>query len=211
MLTIVVPYYNQPGMLAAQARAWRDYPAGVEVIVVDDGSAVLAAADGCAIYRIDEDIPWHQDGARNLGAHVATGEWVLLLDIDHVLSGAELRRLLGLLPRLPGGVAYRPRRRLVATGRALGRARNIWLMRREDFWRVGGYDERLCGAYGSDLEFRPRVQRHLQEQDLGLTLDVYTAAEIADAATPGLDRKVVAPPRLAGPPEVLGFAWRRVQ
>lgn len=79
---------------------------------------------------------------------MATGEWLLLLDIDHAIDAAELRRLVGLLPMLRGGCAYRPLRRLVDGGRPLQRAANIWLMRLEDFWRVGGYDERLCGSYG---------------------------------------------------------------
>ena len=210
MLSIVLPYYNQPAMLKEQARVWRDYPGGVEIIVVDDGSAVPAEAEGCAIYRVTEDIPWHQDGARNLGAHVASGDWLLLLDIDHVLPAVELRRLLGLLPMLEPGCAYRPRRRLVDGAYPLARAANIWLLRREDFWQVGGYDERLCGSYGTDLEFRPRLRRTLVEERLPVVLDVYREKNIADAATRGLDRTVVQPPKLFGPPTVLDFEWSRV-
>lgn len=210
MLSIVVTYYGQPAMLAEQARIWRDYPEGVEIIVVDDGSAVPAEAEGCAIYRVAKDIPWHQDGARNLGAHVATGDWLLLLDIDHAISGPELRRLLGLLPMLAGGTAYRPRRRLVDGAYPLARAANIWLLRREDFWLVGGYDERLCGTYGTDMEFRPRLRRTLVEERLPVVLDVYREKNIADASTRGLDRTVVPPPKLIGPPTVLDFEWSRV-
>lgn len=198
-------------MLAEHARVWRDYPEGVEVVVVDDGSAVPAQAEGCSIYRVTEDTPWHQDGARNLGAHVATGDWLLLLDIDHVLPAAELRRLLGLLPMLPEDCAFRPRRRLVDDAYPLARAANIWLIRREDFWRVGGYDERLCGHYGTDLEFRPRLRRTLIEERLPVTLDVYREQNVEDASTKGLDRTVVNPPKLSGPPKVLGFEWSRVQ
>jgi hypothetical protein len=210
VLSIVLTYYNQPLMLSEQARIWRDYPDGVEVIVVDDGSAIPAKAESCAIYRVAEDIPWHQDGARNLGAHVALHEWLLLLDIDHVLPAVEARRLLGLLPLLSDGCAFRPRRRLVDDAYPLARAANIWLIRREDFWRVGGYDERLCGSYGTDLEFRPRLKRTLVEERLPITLDVYREGNVADAMTRGLDRKVVKPPRLEGPRKVLGFAWSRV-
>lgn len=215
MLSIVITYYGQPAMLAEQARAWRNYPEGVEVIVVDDGSAVPAECsffegDSRSLYRVAEDIPWHQDGARNLGAHVAAGDWLLLLDIDHVLPAVELRRLLGLLPMLPEGCAFRPRRRLVDGAYPLARAANIWLIRREDFWLVGGYDERLCGSYGTDMEFRPRLRRTLVEERLPVTLDVYLERNIPDAATRGLDRTVVTPPKLMGPPQVLGFEWSRV-
>lgn len=211
MLSIVITYYNQPEMLAEQARIWRDYPTGVEVIVVDDGSALPAQADVSSIYRVAKDIPWHQDGARNLGAHVAQGDWLLFLDIDHTISPVELGRLLDLLPMLSVGRAFRPRRRLVDDAYPLARAANIWLLRKLDFWKVGGYDERLCGSYGTDLEFRPRLRRTLVEERLPVTLDVYRDRNVPDATTSGLDRTVVSPPRLEGPPVVLGFEWERLQ
>lgn len=210
MLSVVITYYGQPQMLARQAAVWRDYPQGVEVIVVDDGSKVPARATGCAVYRVTRDMPWHQDGARNLGAHVATGEWLLFLDIDHVLPAEAAQKLLRLLPGLAERSAYRPDRKLVSGAYKLSSAANIWLVRREDFWRVGGYDERLCGSYGTDLEFRPRLRQHLQERRLPLTLDVYTTDVVADAATVGLSRAVVKPRKLTGEPKVLGFDWARV-
>lgn len=211
MLSVIVTYYNQPQMLATQEAEWRGYPEGVEVIVVDDGSLVPARADDCRIYRVIEDIPWHQDGARNLGAHVALHEWLLFLDVDHVLPAKAAQALLGRLPGLRARSAFRPSRRLASGAYRLNPAANIWLVRREDFWRVGGYDERLCGSYGTDLEFGPRLRRCLKELPAPVTLDVYTRDVIPDAATRGLDRKVVQPPMLSGEPKVLGFDWVRVQ
>jgi len=209
-LSIVLTYYGQPAMLAEQARIWATYGNCPEIIVVDDGSPVAAAPQARSSgYRVDVDIPWHQDGARNLGAHVATGEWLLLLDIDHAICAGELAKLQGLLPTLPEGAAFRPARRLVDGAYKLSPAANIWLIRRADYWRVGGYDERLCGRYGTDLEFRPRLRSILSERDLPIRLDVYRAGDVADAATQGLDRSVVKPARLKGPPKVLGFPWSR--
>lgn len=210
-LTIIITYYSQPKMLARQAAEWKGYPGGIEIVVVDDGSRIPAQAEGCSIYRVTEDIPWHQDGARNLGAHVATGEWLLFLDIDHVLPAEAAPALQGRLRGLRHGAAFRPARRLASAAHGLNPAANIWLVRREDFWRVGGYDERLCGSYGTDLEFRPRLCRHLKVLPAPVTLDVYTRDVIPDAATDGLDRTVVKPPKLLGPPVVLGFDWVRVQ
>lgn len=210
MLSVVLTYYNQPEMLARQEAVWREYPKGIQVIVVDDGSRVRAKAEGCDLYRVTEDIPWHQDGARNLGAHVATGEWLLFLDLDHVLPAEAAPALLRALPGLAEGSAYRPARRLVSGAYRLSPAANIWLVQQEDFWRVGGYDERLCGHYGTDLEFRPRLKRHLKERTLPVTLDVYTADVVHDAATTGLARTVVKPPNLSGDPLVLAFDWERV-
>lgn len=210
MLSIVVTYYNQPAMLAEQARIWQTYRAAPEIIVVDDGSKVPAAAQtrSCG-YRVHQDIPWHQDGARNLGAFVATGEWLLFLDIDHAICAEELASLQRALPNLADDTAFRPARRLVDDAYPLKAAANIWLIRRADYWRVGGYDERLCGSYGTDQEFIPRLRRTLAVQDLPITLDVYRRKDIADAATGGLDRTVVVPPRLKGARKVLGFEWSR--
>lgn len=211
MLDIVITYYNQPDMLAVQQLAWENYPEGVRVIVVDDGSQVPAKADGCEIYRVKQDIPWHQDGARNLGAHVATADWLLFLDIDHVIGRDELDKLLSLIPDAPRGMAYRPERRLVSGAYKLKPAANIWAIRRMEFWKVGGYDERLCGHYGTDQEFIPRLRRRLNVETIPVTLDVYTKDVVSDAATLGLDREVVALPRLHGRPVTMDFEWEQVQ
>lgn len=210
MLSLVVTYFNQPAMLAEQARIWQTYSAVPEIIVIDDGSAVPATAQPRSSgYRVTRDIPWHQDGARNLGAHVATGEWLLFLDIDHAICADELAKVLDMLPKLAANTAYRPLRRLVDLAYPLKPAANIWLIRRADFWRIGGYDERLCGSYGTDQEFIPRLRRTLVVNELPVVLDVYRRINIADAATAGLDRSVVTPPKLTGPPKVLGFEWSR--
>jgi glycosyltransferase involved in cell wall biosynthesis len=213
MLSVIVTYYNQPQMLAVQCEAMAGYPPDVELIVVDDGSEHQAIdvprPAGVSVYRVKKDIPWHQDGARNLGAHVATGEWLLLLDIDHVLPATEVSNLLDRLPSLPAGAAFRPARRLVDDAYPLERAANIWLMRTSDYWRVGGYDERLCGHYGTDLEYRPRLRRTLKEVNLSVTVDVYRDVNVSGASTRGLSRQVRVPRRVKGPPVTLSFEWER--
>lgn len=210
MLSIVITYYNQSAMLDEQARIWAGYRDDVEIIVVDDGSQIAATPQPRSIgYRVLRDIPWHQDGARNLGAHVASNEWILFLDIDHAISASELDRLIEMLPSLRKGVAYRFARRLVDDAYPLKRAANIWLIRKDDFWRVGGYDERLCGHYGTDTEFCPRLRSVLATRDLPITLDVYRETNIASATTQGLDRTVVRAQTLPGKMKVLGFEWER--
>ena len=216
VLTLIVTYYNQPEMLAQQYRAWASYgDLPVQFIVIDDGSQLPAVEVArpplpISIYRVDFDIPWHQDGARNLGAHVAPDGWLLLLDIDHVLPASAAGVLVNSLPGLVKGVAYRPARRLATSGKPLPVAANIWLMDKADYWQVGGYDERLCGHYGTDQEYRPRLAQTLREQALPVTLDVYLGADVPDAATQGLNRAVVKPARLDGPPVVLSFPWEKV-
>lgn len=99
---------------------------------------------------------------------------MLFLDIDHVIRREELDKLLSLLPATPRGMAYKPERRLVSGAYKLKHAANIWAIRRMEFWKVGGYDERLCGHYGTDQEFIPRLRRRLNVETIPVTLDVYT-------------------------------------
>lgn len=211
MLSLIFTYYRQPLMLEEQAKIWSAYTLDPEIIVIDDGSPEPAGEQSRSFgYRVLQDIPWHQDGARNLGAHVATGDWLLFLDIDHAISNRELRRLSAMLHELPTDAAFRLQRRLIDDAYPINRAANIWLIRKADFWKVGGYDERLCGQYGTDLEFRPRLRSVLREIELPVTLDVYRDGDIPDASTPGLERKVVTPKVPLGERKVLGFEWRRV-
>src|SRR5690606_27317244 len=98
-ITLVVPYYRNPNMLLEQAGYWAAYPPGLRVVVVDDGSPEPAAdvlpADCLArVYRIDVDLPWNRNGARNLGSHVAETRWLLHVDVDHVLPPSSAAALL---------------------------------------------------------------------------------------------------------------------
>jgi hypothetical protein len=105
LITMVVPYYRQPKMLAKQLTTWASYSADVRdafrFIVVDDCSPESAheildlfalnhepapfALPCISLYRIDKDVPWNRGMARNLGTKEATTPWVLHVDTDHVL------------------------------------------------------------------------------------------------------------------------------
>src|SRR6218665_2501818 len=105
-ISLCMPYYMNPGMLAEHYRQWAAWPDAVkrrvEVVLVDDASPSGPALDverpadlpAISIYRVAVDIPWHQDGARNLSAHVAAGRWLVLTDMDHMLRADDAVRLL---------------------------------------------------------------------------------------------------------------------
>jgi glycosyltransferase involved in cell wall biosynthesis len=104
-LTLIVPFYRNVKMLERQVQEWNLYPPGLEVVCIDDGSPEPAAPildEGLAagmrnhvrLYRIDVDIPWNRGGARNLGANKAATDWIVQVDIDHVLpadAAAKIR------------------------------------------------------------------------------------------------------------------------
>lgn len=172
-LTMVMPYYMNPGMLARQYELWTSYPdelkARIDVVIVDDGSPEHHAIDvsrssglpGLTIYRVQVDIPWNQHGARNLGAKQARGPWLFMTDMDHMLPTESLRRLL----------AYDDGQRVVTFARVdapdmLPTVRpdgtrkphpNTFAVTKRDYWKVGGYDEAYCGIYGTDSVFTNRL------------------------------------------------------
>ena len=239
-LTLIMPYYDNPGMLAHQYKVWsRRWPEGVadrvRFIIVDDGSmrspasgVVRPAGLDIEIYRVLVDRPWHQHGARNLGAHVAPQGWLLMTDMDHVLEGKPALNLLKSLPRLPKTRAFMLER---IEGDGSGPTRsdkgdlkphpNSFVMTRQTFWHVGGYDEDYCGVYGTDRLFRGRLPQPLDVLPIALTR--YWRDLIPDASTTSLPRKEGRPPdakkqverkkRAAGRENViltLDFPWQRV-
>lgn len=178
-LTIVLPFFCNLGMLAEQLRVWADYPAELRarlhVVIVDDCSpkAVrlsrkVLTGEGLAslrAYRLLKKKRWNWLACRNLGARVATTDWLLLTDIDHVVPPVTLQRLLdGPLDPLH---VYRftrvdaPHRWPYALDAcpAYKPHNDTWLMTRALFFdeRIGGYDERLSGCYGTSGEFRDRA------------------------------------------------------
>ncbi len=166
-ITFICAYYENPGMLREQQRVWRAYPdelkACFHAIVTDDGSPTRPAKPhveetGIASFILNRtlvDVRWNWLFGRNLGVSQAPTEWVLLTDIDHVLPVETLDvltaakfdpRLVYRLSRVdaPNRTPYKPHP-------------NTWFLTKAMFEKIGGYDERFSGFYGSDADFRERV------------------------------------------------------
>lgn len=222
MITLAVTYYDQPLMLARQLREWAAYPEEVRrhfrFVIVDDGSS-YAASDALLdysglpvpliLYRIDIDISWNQHGARNLAAQESPDPWLLMLDIDHVLTAENAERLVR-FPRaiMPYEFFRFPRERIGAADDTrvkdatlrgidptLSRVPvnphcNSFLVSRGAYWRAGGYNEDFCGTYGGDTEFL-RELRHVAGDPVELSdvwLQVHTRGSVPDANISGLNR-----------------------
>lgn len=205
-LSFVYPYYDNPGMLAHQYGVWAGYPQAlkerIEIVLVDDGSPRWPALDvprpkglpSLRIYRVKEDKPWHQHGARNLGAHVAAGQWLFMTDMDHVLPAESLGKLLGKSNR---NHIYTFARldswTMKPTLRPNGETRlhpNSFAMTRDLYWKIGGYDEDYCGIYGTDALFRDRAYGLAEEAHLeDVPILRFTREIIPDASTTNLKRK----------------------
>lgn len=207
-VTLVLPYYRNPDMLARQYANIAALPADVrgalQLIVVDDGSpktpafppgGVKTAAEAVAelgiagfqLYRVEVDVRWNWLTCRNIGVEKAKTEWVLLTDMDHLTPEDTLRRITEhkLNPRkayrfsrldLPDLTPYKPHP-------------NSWLMTRELFDKIGGYDERFSGFYGTDGEFRDRVRANAEVVMLDQPLIRVPREVVPDASTTTYLRK----------------------
>jgi hypothetical protein len=241
-LTLVMPYYENGGMLARQYEGWRKWPKEsrerLKVVLVDDGSQTAPAATvarprglpAIEIYRVLEDIPWHQHGARNLGAHVAPDGWLLLTDMDHVLEPEAAASLFERLPSLnPKAIHTLDRIEVDTRKPTLDRNGNpkphpnSFVATRELYWQIGGYDEDLTGVYGTDGFFRQRAFTIGRRAHIDIPLVRYWRDIIPDASTTTLPRKegrdpghkdrILAEKKARGEADVvnvLKFEWERV-
>jgi hypothetical protein len=199
-LTLIMPYYENGGMLREHQRVWRTYPAeaksALRVIMVDDGSPTNPAArhveqTGLASFRLCRvlvDVRWNWLFCRNLAVALARTDWILMTDIDHVLP---IETLMTILEReLDPDIVYRFQRRDAPARRPYKPHPNTWLLTRAMFERVGGYDERFSGFYGTDADFRERV--HTEARAVVMLPDYlirYPREVIADASTTTYGRK----------------------
>ena len=197
---MVFAYYENPNMLELQWREIASYPAEIraelEVIVVDDGSPKLPAVDvprpsglpALSIFRVNKDIRWNQDAARNIGAHEARAPWLLLTDIDHVVPASSLVAILE---------GERSEQSFYTLGRIKfygGEAReshpNSYLMTKQLYWDIGGHDEDYAGVYGKDFLFRKRALRRSNEVHLpDIVLARVGTAVVKDAGTTTITRE----------------------
>lgn len=198
-ISLVFAYYDNPQMLALQWYQISQYESRVrdhlEVIVVDDASPHSAAADvmrpeplpRVSVYRVEKDVRWNQDAARNIGAHEARSRWLLLTDIDHVVPAETLRALIDM--EKDPSVFYTFGRIKLDGGGIREPHPNSYFLSKELYWSIGGHDEDFAGIYGKDFLFRTRALKKSREVALpGLPLARVGSTLIPDAGTTGISR-----------------------
>jgi glycosyltransferase involved in cell wall biosynthesis len=162
--SVVIPAHNEARLLAktlaAIHAAARDVEGPVEIIVVanrctDATAAIARAADAIVV----EDDSRNIAAVRNAGAAAATGDALLTIDADCLMSPLtfrEIERLLRTERFVGGGTKVLPERwsagiraTYVAVSVALFVTRlsgGLFWCRRSDFDAVGGFDESLLLA-----------------------------------------------------------------
>ena len=165
-LSIIIPVLNSAEVVRRQLlhfdqMRWND---DTEVILVDDGSD--PPLDGrtshfpLTIHRTNDKRPWTWALARNAGARLAQGEYLLMYDLDHIadqklidfvrgFTGLKVQfiREFGVLDEK--GRLTQDRDVLSEyglpkeNGLRIGPLPNNFAMRRDLFWELGGYREDL--------------------------------------------------------------------
>lgn len=222
MITIGVVYYNQPEMLLRHFEAWQAYADRAEFVVVDDCSRVVPrnCPSYVKIFRITTDIPWNQTGARNLVHYVASNDWVMSMDCDHVLPLEAFNQLDELHLDDELDVYFLARK--FSHGNKEGKMHSSFLCNRHTFLAVGGHDEDLAGHYGGvDRSWREMVDANLNYHWLEniKVLNHSFDPSIQDANVSGMSRDasrnkgIVNEKKKQGLPrgEILRFEWERIQ
>jgi len=162
-LTVNLSFYNQSETLIKHIHKWKAFPDNVKekvsFFIIDDCSKTPAeevvkdmdvSGLDISIYRVEEDLYCNIAGARNLGAKECRTEWMLILDMDTLVSSETVVQMLNKAEDSGQGLAYRFNRRVEDAGHEKHHVVHpaVCLIRKEDYWRAGGCDEDFVGNYG---------------------------------------------------------------
>ena len=184
-VSIVTAILNSHKVVERQMRHYKGMPLprDVEVIFVDDGSdpPLNPRAEPNFNFKLiatNDFRAWTQPKARNIGVKDAVGEYIIVTDIDHILSRTlidtvrsgqwdvvRFRRELGIIDELGQFtqdveelVRYGvPRERLERRGVRVTPHTNSFGIRRDLYWKLGGVSEKRVG-----MEVHP----HREEQPI---------------------------------------------
>jgi len=203
-ITFVYAYYDNPTMLLRQQEEWLSYPDSVlkrlEIIITDDCSTnhpitevfPLSSKLNIRVFRITKKVQWNWLACRNIGAHCAQGTWLLLTDMDHMLQKKHADQLFGAMKkdRLPSKCVYLFTRVDAPDNVVVKNHNDSFLMKKDLFWKIGGYDEELSGNYGTSGTYRRRAFKVAGDHTvLDIPLTRYSREVIPDASTTEFLRK----------------------
>lgn len=144
--------------------------ADAEIIYVDDGSEIpiktVENADRITILETHDKRPWTQPKARNMGVKHASGDYLMLMDLDHIINMESIsillntdvdlirfKRYAGVLDENGDFIqdektlkAYGLRGRYLKDLFRLPAHGNTFAIKRELYIKLGGVSERYCGT-----------------------------------------------------------------
>lgn len=206
-LSIIISIYNSHEALSRQIKYFSkmDLPDDVEFIFADDGSnpPLMGKMKNLTIVQTKNKLAWTQGLGRNLAVSLAKGEYLLMTDIDHILSKEAIlaareftgdrmnfKRYFGVLLEdgtltqdIPTLIEYGfdsarlPSRKLYASVHG-----NTFAIKKSTFDLLNGYDKRYCtwgfhpvSKGGDDVNFNHRWNWYAGANDIQLVYgpDIY--------------------------------------
>ncbi len=182
-ISVIIPAHNSEHVLLECLESLKASTYAVdEIIVVNDGSSdnTLSVAEKCGVKTVNLDGHHDANYCRNKGAEVATGDILLFLDSDIVVQPDTIQHVLEAFSDentdgIVGLYSTRHRHKNLAS-----QYKNSWIrysylksdpkidwifgavtaIRKDVFWRVGGFDVTLIAKYGGeDLELGKRMTK----------------------------------------------------
>lgn len=223
-------YYNQVEMLNKQLDIWKSYSDhlrnNMKFIIVDDCSQKMpdksslreaSSEFDIALYRITDDIFFNVPGAVNLGAVLTDTPWFLKQDMDTIVPNESMERLLSVLSEDKQNTIYKYYR---VNGTKTSSSNKItpgqFCVRKDDFWKIGAWDEDFCGNYGMNdpfFFFRARALGYAVEErkDIEVYIDEEGESDIVRDVTINSELfKKKTSGKLSWSDNYLRFNWEKV-
>jgi len=163
-LTISLSYYNQTSILPKHTDIWNKYPPEIlkeiNFFIMDDCSKIpaeeiLKNSDlsklNINIYRVEKDLYCNIAGVRNLSAKECKTEWLMITDMDTLVDNIMIEKIMELINLDQKSKAYRFNRKVLDNDRHPKNGKlhpAVCLIRKSDYWKIGGCEEDLVGSYG---------------------------------------------------------------
>ena len=200
----MIAFFESYGAVARQVKYFNkmNLPDDIEFIFIDDGSDPPHRRDdyqlkNLTLLHTNDKRPWTQGLARNMGAKVAKGEYLMVTDIDHIFSREAIddvynftedrmnfRRFFGVL--LEDGTLSQEPKDLEEYGMDMNRLKrsrglyasvheNTYAIKKTLFDELGGYDLKYCltGRPQGGDESNFRIKWNQLAAERGLNPGVY--------------------------------------
>jgi hypothetical protein len=168
-LTIISHFYNGHEWVDKQIAHWMQINPQLkslfEFVLVDDYSDTEYALPpndlNIRLFRVTDDIPWNQGGARNLATYHASGKVAMFIDIDQHIKIDFLERLCASVDNIQRNTIHffksNPPLVNIQNGQELIHHPNSFFVNLQDFKTHVHYDEDFAGHYGFEDIFVMRV------------------------------------------------------
>lgn len=178
-ITFCLSYYNQGlDILNKHIELWKKYDEEIKkritFMIIDDCSKetledkikFLNIDDlNISIYRVEKDLYCNIAGVRNLSATECNTEWMLILDMDTLVNNIMAEKLIEIIDKKEKNKAYKFNRIVPNNNKDKKHFKihpAVCLIKKEDYWKIGGCEEDLVGHYGgTDPSFFYRAQGKL--------------------------------------------------